>query len=154
MHSLVDDKFLNFLLNRFHRGISPNKICFEITETTVVANLGDVVRFIEVLKSIGCYFALDNFGTGLSPFNYLKTLPVDFLKIDGSFIREIDKNPIVLAMVKSINDIGKVMGKKTITEFVENHDIIEKLKDIGVNYAQGYAIDTPQLIDVNPYINY
>ncbi|MFQ5660179.1 MAG: EAL domain-containing protein [Gammaproteobacteria bacterium] len=149
-HSLGDTDFLNLLLNQFHHGhIPPGKICFEITETAAVANLGDAIRFIQTLKHIGCRFALDDFGAGLSSFTYLKNLPVDYLKIDGSFVREMDKNPVDLAMVRSINDIGKVMGKQTIAEFVENREIIRILAEIGVDYAQGYAIGMPNLLDLD-----
>lgn len=149
-HSIDDPEFLDFLLQQFQHGkVPPEKICFEITETAAIANLRDAITFIHALKEIGCYFALDDFGTGLSSFNYLKNLPVDFLKIDGSFVRDILRDPIDFAMVRSINEIGQVMGKKTIAEFVENTDILEALSGIGINYAQGYAIGRPELISDN-----
>ena len=94
-------------------------------------------------------FALDDFGTGVSSFNYLKNLPVDYLKIDGSFIREINKDPIDFAMVRSINEIGQVIGKETIAEFVENNDILEVVRNMGINYAQGYAIGRPVPIRIS-----
>lgn len=148
-HTLGDDAFLKMLLQQFLTGnVPPHKICFEITETAAVANLREAIQFIHELKRIGCLFSLDDFGTGLSSFNYLKNLPVDFLKIDGSFVREIHKNPIDLTMVRSINDLGKVMGKKTIAEFVENQDILSALKDMGIDYAQGYHIGTPVLLSI------
>ena len=147
-HSMGDDAFLDFLLTQFDQSIvSPGKICFEITETAAIANLGAAIEFIHALKEIGCLFALDDFGTGVSSFNYLKNLPVDFLKIDGSFIREIHKDPIDFAMVRSINEIGQVMGKLTIAEFVENDAILDVMRDIGINYAQGYAIGRPTPIN-------
>lgn len=148
-HTLGDNAFLKMLLHQFQSGsIPPGKICFEITETAAVANLRVAVQFIHELKSIGCLFSLDDFGTGLSSFNYLKNLPVDFLKIDGSFVREVLKDPIDLTMVRSINDLGKVMGKKTIAEFVENTEILAILKELGIDYAQGYAIGMPVLLPI------
>jgi EAL domain-containing protein (putative c-di-GMP-specific phosphodiesterase class I) len=143
-NSMGDAGFLDFLLTQIEiSSVPPTKICFEITETAAIANLGAAIQFIHALKDIGCLFALDDFGTGVSSFNYLKNLPVDFLKIDGSFIREIHKDPKDFAMVRSINEIGQVMGKETIAEFVENDAILEVLSDIGVNYAQGFAIGRP-----------
>jgi diguanylate cyclase (GGDEF)-like protein/PAS domain S-box-containing protein len=147
-HSMGDDEFLDFLLIQFEQSIvPPEKICFEITETAAIANLGAAIQFIHALKEIGCLFALDDFGTGVSSFNYLKNLPVDFIKIDGSFIREIHKDPIDFAMVRSINEIGQVMGKQTIAEFVENDAILKVLRSIGIDYAQGYAIGRPEPIN-------
>jgi EAL domain-containing protein (putative c-di-GMP-specific phosphodiesterase class I) len=99
------------------------------------------------LKGWGCHFALDDFGSGLSSFAYLKQLEVDFLKIDGVFVKDVVDDPINLAMVKSINDIGKVMGKRTIAEFVENDGILEKLREVGVDYAQGYRVGRPKPLD-------
>ncbi len=149
-HSMGNDDFLKFLMGKFKQyPVPPQKICFEITETVAIGNLGAAIQFINALKEIGCLFALDDFGTGVSSFNYLKNLPVDFLKIDGSFIREIDKDPIDYAMVRSINEIGQVMGKLTIAEFVESEAILNVLRDIGVNYAQGYAVGNSRLITMN-----
>jgi len=146
-HSLGDKEFLNFLLLEFEQTkVPPEKICFEVTETATIANLGSAIEFIRELKNIGCLFSLDDFGTGVSSFNYLKNLPVDFLKIDGAFIKEIDKDPVDLAMVRSINEIAQVLGKLTIAEFVENNEILEVMKDIKVDYVQGYAIGKPELI--------
>ena len=102
------------------------------------------MKFISILKELGCRFALDDFGSGLSSFGYLKNLPVDYLKIDGMFVKDIVDDPINRAMVKSINEIGHVMGMKTIAEFVENDVIKGMLKEIGFDYAQGYAIGKPQ----------
>ncbi len=143
-HSMGDESFLSFLLAQFHhRMVPPDKICFEITETAAIANLGAAIQSIHAPREIGCLFALDDFGTGVSSFNYLKNLPVDYLKIDGSFIREINKDPIDFAMVRSINEIGQVMGKETIAEFVESDDILEVVRNMGINYARGYAIGRP-----------
>jgi EAL domain-containing protein (putative c-di-GMP-specific phosphodiesterase class I) len=102
---------------------------------------------MEVLKKQGCQFALDDFGSGLSSFAYLKTLPVDFLKIDGSFVKDIADDDVDLALVRSINDVGKVMGKQTIAEFVENDAILQLLREINVDFAQGYGLGRPAPID-------
>ncbi len=143
--SLSDDNFLSFLIDQFQRvNIPPGKICFEITETAVVANLTNAVQFINTLKQLGCRFALDDFGSGWSSFAYLKNLPVDYLKIDGSFVKDMMDDPLDYIMVESINRIGHTMGVQTIAEFVENANILEKLKEIGVDYAQGNSIDKPR----------
>ncbi|WP_293761495.1 EAL domain-containing protein [uncultured Paraglaciecola sp.] len=123
--------------------IPAEKICFEITETAAISNLTDATNFIDAMHKKGCSFALDDFGTGLSSFAYLKYLPVDFLKIDGLFVKGIVDDPIDYAMVKSIHEVGRVMGKKTVAEFVENSDVVLKLKEIGVDYSQGYGIAKP-----------
>jgi EAL domain-containing protein (putative c-di-GMP-specific phosphodiesterase class I) len=101
------------------------------------------VNFINTLKEYGCRFALDDFGTGDASFAYLKTLPIDFVKIDGSIVRDIVDSPKDLALVKSINEIGHFLGKKTVAEFVENDDILARLRQMGVDYAQGYGIEAP-----------
>jgi len=145
--SLGDDKFLPFVIDQFHRsGLDATKICFEITETAAIASFSQANRFIQALKELGCKFALDDFGTGLSSFGYLKHFPVDFLKIDGSFVKEILHDPIDREMVRSINEIGHLTGKRTIAEFAENEEIINMLRSIGVDYAQGYGISMPQRV--------
>jgi EAL domain-containing protein (putative c-di-GMP-specific phosphodiesterase class I) len=145
--SLGDDKFLPFVIDQFHRsGLDASKICFEITETAAVASFSQANRFIQSLKELGCKFALDDFGTGLSSFGYLKHFPVDFLKIDGSFVREILRDPIDREMVRSINEIGHLTGKQTIAEFAENAEIIQMLTSLGVDYAQGYGVAQPQRV--------
>lgn len=142
--SLSSDSLLETIITSLDESEIPaNKICFEITETAAIANFSHALKFINQLKHKGFLFALDDFGTGLSSFGYLKQMPVDFLKIDGIFIKEISLNPIDYEFVKSINRIGHVMGMKTIAEFVENEDILEKLTEIGVDYAQGYAVGKP-----------
>ena len=143
--SLGNENLLEFILAEIEKNdIDPRSICFEITETAAITNLNRAAGFIEKLKEKGILFALDDFGTGLSSFAYLKQLAVDKLKIDGVFVKEIDTSPIQLAMVKSINDVGHVMGLQTIAEFVETPEILQKLKEIKVDYAQGYYIAKPR----------
>ena len=149
-HSLGDTNFLKLVIHQFDdSNIPPQKICFEVTETAAIANFTNATQFMQTLKGLGCRFALDDFGSGLSSFAYLKNLPVDFLKIDGMFVKGIFENPIDLAVVRSINEIGQAMGKRTIAEFVENESILEKLKlgEIGVDYAQGYGIGRPRPLE-------
>ena len=135
---------LNYIEKQLiNTNVPASKICFEITETAAISNLGKATRFIKSLKKQGCLFALDDFGSGLSSFAYLKTLEVDILKIDGTFVREIASDPVDQAMVRSINEIGKVLGKRTTDEFVENDEILGILCDIGVDRAQGYGISKP-----------
>ncbi|OCR01884.1 diguanylate kinase [Oscillatoriales cyanobacterium USR001] len=143
--SINEDRFIDFLHEQFAvYMVPPDAICFEITETLAIANLGKAVKFIEKLKELGCWFALDDFGSGMSSFAYLKSLPVDFLKIDGNFVKNIVESQIDLAMVEAINRIGHVMGIKTIAEYVENEAVMAKLKELGVDYAQGYYLGMPE----------
>jgi EAL domain-containing protein (putative c-di-GMP-specific phosphodiesterase class I) len=144
-HSVGDEDFLEFVLGELKRsGVDRHRICFEITETAAIYNLESARRFISCLKREGIRFSLDDFGTGLSSFAYLRELPVDFLKIDGMFIKEIVNDPIHLAMVRSINEVGHIMGMKTVAEFVETQEIKNKLSEIGVDYVQGYHIGMPR----------
>ena len=146
--SLTEHNFLEYVTALFDSyDIPPEKICFEITETAAIANLATASKFIQTMKDQGCYFALDDFGSGLSSFAYLKNLPVDFLKIDGMFVRDIVDDPIDFAMVKSINEIAQILNKETIAEFVENDLIMKKLHEIGVDYVQGYAISYPEPLE-------
>jgi diguanylate cyclase (GGDEF)-like protein/PAS domain S-box-containing protein len=143
--SLADEKFLPFVIEQFKRsGLSGSRICFEITETAAIASYSQANRFIHALKELGCRFALDDFGTGLSSFGYLKHFPVDFLKIDGSFVKEILHDPIDREMVRSINEIGHLTGKRTIAEFAENAELITMLRGMGIDYAQGYGVSEPK----------
>jgi diguanylate cyclase (GGDEF)-like protein/PAS domain S-box-containing protein len=146
--SLSDEQFLNNILSQFDRLQLPSsKICFEITETAAIGNLSDAIHFITRLKARGCRFALDDFGSGLSSFAYLKSLAVDFLKIDGVFVKDVVDDPVDFAMVRSINEIGQLLGKQTIAEHVENPAIIERLRDVGVDYVQGYGVGMPQPLE-------
>jgi diguanylate cyclase (GGDEF)-like protein/PAS domain S-box-containing protein len=142
--SITDDKFLDFLLEQFAAYPSVvGRLCFEITETAAVANLSRASQFMRRLKTAGCRFALDDFGSGMSSFAYLKNLPVDFLKIDGNFVRDMVNDRVDYAMVEAIHRVGSVMGIQTVAEFVENEEILACLKEIGVDFAQGYGICKP-----------
>jgi EAL domain-containing protein (putative c-di-GMP-specific phosphodiesterase class I) len=142
--SLNDEQFIDFVREQLalHQ-VPPQAICFEITETVAIGNLRQAAQFMRSLKQVGCRFALDDFGSGMSSFAYLKNLPVDYLKIDGGFVKQIVDEPTDLAMVEAINHIGHVMGLQTIAEFVENDAILEKITAIRVDYAQGYGISKP-----------
>ena len=143
--SLSDQHFLEFVEQQIENGAIPlDRICFEITETAAISNLTHAKRFFSAFKPRGCRFALDDFGSGLSSFAYLKALPVDFLKIDGGFVKDMVRDPIDYAMVEAIHRIGHVMGIKTVAESVENERILAQLKAIGVNYAQGYEVGKPR----------
>ena len=143
--SLNDENLLNFLQTQMHSyGIEPGIICFEITETGAIANLANATRLIESLRALGCRFALDDFGVGMSSLTYLKQLPVDYVKIDGGFVHDMLRDPSDYAMVEIINRIGHILGKQTIAEFVECKDIAIALQQIGVDYAQGYAVAMPE----------
>jgi diguanylate cyclase (GGDEF)-like protein/PAS domain S-box-containing protein len=143
--SLVRSDFEEFLLERFRtHAIDGAKICFEITETSAIQNIVAASSFLNAVKRLGCRIALDDFGSGFSSYGYLKNLPVDYLKIDGFFVRDIIQDPVDHTMVKSINEIGQVMNMKTMAEFVENDEIKARLRKIGVNYVQGYGISRPR----------
>ena len=144
-HTLADEHFLDFVESCLDNSQVPaENLCFEVTETAAIANLAIAKEFIARLKVRGCRFALDDFGSGLSSFAYLKNLDVNFLKIDGMFVRDMAEDPIDRSMVKSINEIGHVMGMKTIAEFVEDERILKELEVLGVDYAQGYGIHKPE----------
>ena len=142
--TIGDPNFTSFLTELFNEyNIPAEKICFEITETAAVANMSRASVIINELKKNGCRFSLDDFGSGMSSFSYLKNLPVDFLKIDGNFVKDIIDDPIDRSMVQAITQVAKVMNLETIAEFVEKPEIIDFLYTIGVDYAQGYAISKP-----------
>jgi len=143
--SLGDEEFVNYVRQQFAEfQIPPQMICFEITETSAIANLSCAKNFILALRRFGCGFSLDDFGTGMSSFAYLKNLPVDFLKIDGTFVREMLRSKVDRAMIEMIAHVAKTLGKRVIAEFVESDEIVAALRDIGVHYAQGYAIGRPE----------
>ena len=144
--TLCDTEILEFIHAQIdHYGIDATDLCFEITETAVIANLSLAIDFIGRMKKMGCMFALDDFGSGLSSFAYLKKLPVDFIKIDGEFVRDITDDLMDRAIVSAINDIGHEIGLTTVAEYVENEDILKLLKQLGIDYVQGYAVDKPRI---------
>ena len=143
--SISDDRFLDFVHEQLRVFDFPReRICFEITETAAIANLDKAQRFIHEVRALGCRFSLDDFGAGMSSFAYLKHLPVDFLKIDGGFVKGMADDPIDRAMVEAINNVGHVMGKRTIAEFVDSSRVMMALREIGVDYAQGYGVAKPE----------
>ena len=143
--SLNCDRFLDFVIHKItHSHLSPKLFCWEITEEVAIKNLDKVKKFIETLKRLGCSFALDDFGKGMSSLTYLKNLPVDYLKIDGSFIRELNTDRISRIMVEAINHMAVGIGLKTIAEFVENRQILNTLQSLNIDYAQGYYLGRPQ----------
>jgi len=142
--SLSEDRFLDFVVEELQKQRLPEgAICFEITETAAISNLSRVIHFMQALKKLGCKFSLDDFGSGLSSFTYLKNLPVDYLKIDGQFIRNVAEDSVDESMVKAINEVGRAMGIETIAERVETKEVLDKLSELGVEYAQGYYIARP-----------
>lgn len=146
--SLDEEGFLKYVLQEIKSaGVRPQMICFEITETVAINNLNLATDFVTKLKQLGCSFALDDFGTGTSSFEYLNNLAFDYLKIDGSFIRDIMHDDVQKSMVESINQVGHLKGVETIAEFVENDDIIKELRKIGLDYGQGYGISRPMPLE-------
>jgi len=142
--SFNDDKFLNFLQQQLlHYQIPPQMLCFEVTETFAITNLNQAIAFINALKKLGCLFALDDFGSGMSSLTYLKNLPVDYVKIDGYFVKNILEDPVNAAMIEAINKLTHVLGLETIAEFVENDQILHKLQELEIDYVQGYGIAKP-----------
>lgn len=142
--SINDGNIASYIREQIHaNGIDPGKICFEITETAAISSFNEAYNFIEEIHELGCKFALDDFGAGMSSFSYLKALPVDYLKIDGDFIRNMDKEPMNYEIVKAVNNIGHAAGLTTIAEFVETDSVMDSLREIGVDYVQGYIIDKP-----------
>ena len=145
--SVTDDSFMDYLLEQISEfGVGTSRLCFEITETGTISNLVKAADFVRAFRNIGCKFSLDDFGTGLASHNYLRELPVDYVKIDGSFVTGIHKNRNDYAMARSINDLAHFLGQETIAESVENDDIIAKLEEIGVDYLQGWGIGKPKIL--------
>jgi diguanylate cyclase (GGDEF)-like protein/PAS domain S-box-containing protein len=142
--SLGDETLLEFIEKSIiESGVEPSRIGFEITETTAVKDMARAKRWIHRLKNLGCRFALDDFGIGFSSFSYLRLLPVDYLKIDGSYIRDMDKDSTHKSLVKAINAVAHALGKKTIAEFVENEEIMKSLSDLDIDFGQGYYLGRP-----------
>ena len=151
--SLNDERFLEYLISELsNTDLAPGAMCFEITETAAIANMDNVVYFMRELKTRGCHFALDDFGSGLSSFKYLKTLPVDYLKIDGQFVENVTRDPIDRSMVEAISQVGKAMGIHTIAERVESAEVLAELGRLGVGFAQGFHIATPRPTRDFPYL--
>jgi EAL domain-containing protein (putative c-di-GMP-specific phosphodiesterase class I) len=143
--SLGSEKFLQFAQDQIARsGIRPDTLCFEITETVAVANMQRAQAFMHTLKKIGCRFSLDDFGTGLSSFAYLKLFPVDTLKIDGSFVRDIATNEVSQSVVAAISEVARVMKLETVAEYVQDEKAMELLRDLGITWGQGYLLGTPE----------
>lgn len=143
--SLGNDQFLDFVRSELaHRDVSPDRLCFEITETVAVSNLQKAQLFMQELKDLGCQFSLDDFGTGLSSFGYLKLFAVNKLKIDGSFVHDLARNEVSRSMVTAIAEIARVMEIETVAEYVQDEDTLDILREIGVDWAQGFHIGEPQ----------
>lgn len=148
--SLGKEGFLEYVSNLFNEfRIDGKLICFEITETAVISDISLARKFMSEMKRKGCQFSLDDFGSGLSSFTYLKSLDVDFIKIDGSFVQNILQDKDDFTMVSTINHLGHSLGLKTIAEFAESQEVIEVLENIGLDYIQGYAIDMPSPVRIS-----
>jgi Amt family ammonium transporter len=145
--SLIDDGLYDYIISLTNKhGISLRNICFEINETVAISNLVKATALINALKKHDCRFSLGDFGSGLSSFAYLKTLPVDYIKIDGAFIKDVSTDPVNRAMVDSIQQMGRAMKLDTIAECVEDEQTLNILREIGIDYAQGYHLGRPQAI--------
>ena len=152
-NSLNDAAFLPFLISTIQKSaLSPKRICFEITETAAMEHISRTIETVHQLQEMGCAVALDDFGVGLSSFNYIKNFFVDIIKIDGSFVKHIADQAVDKTIVKTINDMAHSLGIKTVAEYVENQDILKVISELGVDYAQGYGIGKPvplsTLIDI------
>ncbi len=146
-HTVDDEAFADFVIALLHQHqVPPHKLCFEITETAAISNMARVVRFIEKLRAVGCRFALDDFGAGMASFGYLKNLPVDILKIDGSFIQNLEFDRLSLSIVRAVTDIGHQLHLQVIAEWVASERAMEMLRGLGVDFAQGYEVHQPEPI--------
>jgi len=147
--SFASTEFAEKLIKKIgDSGVAPEKLCFEMTETATIANLSSASAFMQALSAIGCRFSIDDFGSGLSSFAFLRKLPIDYLKIDGLLIKDILDDPTDFTMVKAINDISKSMGKRTVAEFIESPRLLAAVRDIGIDFAQGYHVGEPELIAI------
>ena len=147
--SLSDERFMRFLVDQINAArVPPDLLCFEITETAVIANLNTAANLISALRDMGCRFALDDFGVGLSSFGYLRNLAVDYLKLDGSFVKNMVNNRTDYEMVRAVNQIGHTMNIRTIAEFVQDHATLQAIRELGVDYAQGYIIARPEPMEI------
>ncbi|MGE8447789.1 MAG: EAL domain-containing protein, partial [Comamonas sp.] len=143
--SLGDERLLGFLQEQIAlHAVDPGTLCFEITETAAITHLPNAIRLVKALKALGCRFSMDDFGAGVSSFSSLKNLPVDFLKIDGAIVADMLNEPAHRAMVDAINHLGHALGMRTIAEFASTPEIVETLRSMGIDYAQGYAVGRPQ----------
>jgi EAL domain-containing protein (putative c-di-GMP-specific phosphodiesterase class I) len=146
--AVCDTGILATIKEEFGRhAIDPSALTFEITENIAIGNMAVAVRFLEQLRALGCSTALDDFGVGYSSFAYLKDLPVDYVKIDGSFVKDIETNALHRAMVKSMNEVAHAIGKHTVAEFVETEQGLAILREIGVDFVQGYHVGKPLIVD-------
>lgn len=146
--SIQQSSFITFVENQFiETGMPPEQVCFEITETAAITNINQARTFIDAGKRLGCHFALDDFGAAMCSFGYLKTLKVDYLKIDGSIVKNLVSDPVDREMVRHIHEIGSMLGMKTVVEFVENTDVEQQVRDIGVDYMQGWHVGHPMLLE-------
>ena len=149
--SITDEQFLDYCIAEMASGdVSPGSLCFELTETTAMNSLAASTRFINELRKRGCRFSLDDFGSGLSSFMFLKNLPVDYVKIDGSFVHNVAQDAIDRSMVEAITQIARTMGIATIAERVDSSEVLIQLADLGVKYAQGHYIASPRHVDSLP----
>jgi len=148
--SFRDSSLSGFIVDQFtERNVPPERLCFEVTETTAMGQMAEARAFMQSLKARGCLFSLDDFGSGLSSFSYLKNLPVDFLKIDMEFVTEILDDPASAVIVDAVNRVGHLMGLRTVAEGVENEAVMERLREMGIDYVQGYGVAMPRpLVEV------
>ena len=146
--SINDDAFIEFLEDALRRTTIPHAwICFEITETVAISNLARATEVMHAIRAMGCRFALDDFGKGMSSLSYLRSLPVDYLKIDGALVQAIIDDDVACTMVEAINRIAYAMDIETIAEFVENDQVLRRLRAIGVDFAQGFGIHVPEPLE-------
>jgi len=146
--SIGDRDFHRYVIEQLQAiAFDHHKLCFEITETAAITNLSDAILFFESMLAFGIRFALDDFGSGLSSFGYLKNLPADYLKIDGQFIRDLATNPVGQAAVRCIHEVARITGKKTVAESVETEAVEALLREIGIDYTQGFLRHRPEPLD-------